>query len=104
MIKLLLWISFLALTGCASLSSREATIACQAADTITTLLALNHGAREANPLMAGVIKSFGYPGFLLTKFAVTWFLLDRREEHPEAVAAANIITCGAAVHNIGVIK
>ena len=46
----------------------------QAADVATTLYGIAHGATESNPLMAGVLGSFGPWGFVLVKLtAVAYF-------------------------------
>ena len=93
------------LPGCSTLASKEATIGCQAADTLTTVYGVTHGASEANPLMAGVIKSVGLGGFVALKVALTYFLVMRHDQIPgPALAAVNVITCGAAVNNLSVIK
>lgn len=46
----------------------------QAADVATTLYGTAHGATESNPLMAGVLGSWGAWGFVLVKLsAVAYF-------------------------------
>ena len=93
------------LCGCSTLASKEATIGCQVADTLTTVYGVSHGAAEANPLMAGIINSFGIAGFVAFKAALTYFLLTRHDDIPvTALATVNVITCGAAVNNLLVIK
>lgn len=88
------------LSGCASFAKPEAVIGCQAADTVTTIAALHGGATEANPIVAGIIKSSGYFGLIVFKVAVTLLLLHYADDHPEAVGAGTAITCGAAVNNL----
>ena len=88
-----------ALSGCAVLSSKEATIGCQVADVATTALAIHGGAVEANPIMASILSAGGWPAFIVVKILVTWFLLEVREEAPDGVAIANGVTCAAAVNN-----
>jgi hypothetical protein len=95
------WILVLLLSGCTVLGSKEATIGCQSADTITTIIALHSGAVEANPLMAGVISALGIPGLILVKLGLI-LLLNRDDVPQEARVAANVITCGVAVHNLGI--
>ena len=41
----------------------------QAADVVTTLYGIAHGASESNPLMAGVLGSWGTLGFVLVKLS-----------------------------------
>ena len=89
------------LSGCATLESKDAAVACQAADVITTKVALTNGAVEANPLMKGVVSNFTM--FLLVKGALTWWI-TRDETPPEARVAANVITCGVAANNLRFIK
>lgn len=46
----------------------------QAADVATTLYGIAHGATESNPIMAGVLGSWGTWGFVLVKLsAVAYF-------------------------------
>ena len=99
------------LTACATLdehpavkvmSSDEAAIACQAADALTTVWALSHvGVREANPLMAGVIKNLGIPGFLLVKLAMALYM-TKDNINPTVAAGINVATCGIAASNVAV--
>jgi len=89
----------LSLQGCAVLSSKEMVVGCQVADVVTTKIALSHGAVEANPIVAGVFNHAGWPAFILIKVIVTLVLLEIREDNKEVVAAANVITCGAAINN-----
>ena len=88
------------LSGCATLGGKELTVGCQAADALTTVAALAKvGAVESNPLVAGVIHSVGIPGFLLMKAGMA-YLLTRDSVPKEARVVANVVTCGAAVHNL----
>lgn len=88
------------LSGCAQFSSKEATVGCQAADTVTTIIALKSGASEANPLLAPLIASVGYGGLIVVKALVTWLLLEVREEAPEVVGGVNAATCAVAARNV----
>lgn len=90
----------LALSGCAQFAEREAVIGCQVADTATTVIAVNSGAVEANPIMAGILNSMGWMGFLVFKAAITLFLLDQADKEPEIVGGATAATCGIAIHNL----
>ena len=93
------------LCGCSTIASKEAIIGCQAADTLTTVHGVTHPAPQANPLMAGIINSFGIAGFVAFKAALTYFLVTRHDDIPvTALATVNVITCGAAVNNLLVIK
>jgi hypothetical protein len=96
------------LSGCATLASNEATIGCQAADTVTTIAALESGAREGNPLLARVLEGAGLPGLVLVKIAITWALLkyvrpERSELERTGRAAVNAQACAAAVYNLAVV-
>ena len=93
------------LPGCSILASKEVTIGCQAADTFTTVYGVTHGAVEANPLMARIINSLGVAGFVVFKIGITYLLVSNREKIPEAARAGiNVVTCGAATHNLTVIR
>ena len=98
-------ILLLFLSGCSLLASREATVACQTADTVTTVVALKSAsAHEANPIMAGVIKNLGLPGFVLVKALILWAMLAYHDNINEtARAAINVATCGVAASNVAVI-
>lgn len=75
--------------------------ACQAADTVTTIVAMKGGAVEGNPLMAGVIKHAGYLGLIGVKIALVYAVFRWREHiAPEAIAVTSVATCGIAVHNL----
>jgi hypothetical protein len=88
------------LGGCAAMASKEAFVGCQAADTVTTLHALDLGAREANPVVEGLLEKFGPPGFIAVKIAVTLLFL---QVYPDIgsnlVIALNAVTCGVAARN-----
>jgi len=94
---------FLTLTGCSTLSKPETFAACQAADAVTTIAAINHGAVETNPIVAWAIKHAGYAGMIGLKVALVaavYYWLD--DIHPDVIAVGSAITCGIAIHNIGV--
>ena len=88
------------LGGCAALASEEAVVACQVADTATTLHAVDLGAREANPVVDFILKTYGPGGFIAAKIAVTLlFLLVYPDLSSGAVILVNGVTCGVAAHN-----
>lgn len=88
------------LSGCAITGSKPVTVGCQAFDTWTTLRGLDLGAEEINPFLGGS------PGQVIaTKTIITGLLLAYHEEiGPKANTFINVITCGAAIHNLGVIS
>ena len=90
----------LALTGCGVFSQPEVVAGCQAADAVTTTIALGAGATEANPLVAGIISNVGIAGFLIVKALVAWALIAATPDAPEAVEAVTAATCGIAAHNV----
>lgn len=74
---------------------------CQSADLASTVYALNHGAMELNPILAGM----SWPWLVVTKTVMTALLVVYNEEiGEEALATVNVITCGAAVNNVLVVK
>ncbi len=99
--KSLLALSFL-LSGCATVASKEATVACQVADGASTIYALRHGAVEANPVMSKVIAGLGPVGLVAVKLVAAYVLINFVSE--ELRAPANLVTCAVAVHNIGVVR
>ena len=88
------------LGGCAVLSSQEAVVFCQAADAVTTLHAVDLGAREANPLVEWLLAEFGPEGFIAAKIGVTLlFLQVYPQVSSDLVTLVNAVTCGVAAHN-----
>jgi hypothetical protein len=82
-------------------------VGCQAADTISTAVALSDGATEANPIVAAIYKTAGIAGIVVFKAAVIYILYNLPRDKPElqaAHAAVNVVTCAAAVNNINVIS
>jgi hypothetical protein len=89
-----------ALGGCAVLASKEAVVGCQAADTVTTLHALDLGAREANPVVKWLLENFGPGGFIAVKIGVTLLFLQVYPDISSTVVIAlNAATCGIALRN-----
>src|SRR5687768_7559364 len=94
----------LPLSGCAVLETRGAVVACQAADTATTLHAVSIGAREANPVVGWLLENTGPGGFIAAKVAVTLLFLKYYPEiSSDVVILVNAVTCGVAAHNARVI-
>jgi hypothetical protein len=89
-----------ALGGCAALASKEAVVGCQAADAVTTLHALDLGAREANPVVEWLLEKFGAGGFIAAKIAATLLFLQVYPDISSTVVMAlNAATCGIALRN-----
>jgi hypothetical protein len=94
----------LPLAGCAVLETRGAVVACQAADTGTTLYAVSNGAREANPVVEWILENAGPGGFIAAKIAVTLLFLKYYPDiSSDVVILVNGLTCGVAAHNARVI-
>jgi len=94
----------LPLAGCAVLETRGAVVACQAADTATTLHAVSIGAREANPVVEWLLDKTGPGGFIAAKIAVTLLFLKYYPDiSSDLVILVNGLTCGVAAHNARVI-
>ena len=88
------------LSGCAVFASKEAVVACQAADAVTTLHAVSIGAREANPIVERLLTEFGPGGFIAAKIGVTLLVLHYYPVLPSGlVIFANGVTCAVAAHN-----
>ena len=80
-------------------------VACQAADTYTTVEGLDRGAREVNPIVAGIIAAGGITAFVATKLGVTLLILHYHADISTGVlATANVVTCGVAAHNATVLQ
>jgi hypothetical protein len=88
------------LAGCAVLESSEAVVFCQAADTVTTLHALDLGAREGNPFVDRLLTNLGPGGFVAAKIAVTLAVLHYYPDlSSDFVVLINAATCAVAAHN-----
>ena len=93
------------LAGCHTLASRGGFAACQAADTGTTLYALERGGKELNPIVGALLDVAGPAGFIFAKIGVTLLVLREYSELSSGViAAASAITCGVAIHNANVAR
>lgn len=82
------------------LASKEAVVGCQTADTVTTLHALDLGAREANPVVEFLITNLGAGGFIAAKIGVTLLVLHYYPSlSSDFIRLANGATCAIAAHN-----
>lgn len=86
--------------GCAVLSSKEAIVFCQAADTTTTLHAVDLGAREMNPFVNWLLTNYGSSAFIAAKIAVTLLVVKAYPDlSSDLVAVLNGVTCAVAANN-----
>ncbi len=66
---------------------------------------MKQGARELNPIVAGIFAAFGPAGFIAIKAGVTLLVLHYHSVISTGVlAAADVVTCGAAAHNVAVTR
>jgi hypothetical protein len=92
------------LSGCAALASEAAVVGCQAADTVTTLRAVELGAREANPVVEWLIENLGPGGFVAAKAGATALFLSVYPDVPSGlVMLLNGVTCAVAAHNARIV-
>lgn len=88
------------LSGCAALASEAAVVGCQVADTVTTLRAVELGAREANPVVEWLLEKSGPGGFMAAKAGATALFLTVYPDVPSGlVILLNGVTCAVAAHN-----
>jgi uncharacterized membrane protein len=88
------------LSACSTMATKEASYTCQTADVVSTAIALGKvGTMEANPIVAGLLNSVGWPGLLAIKLGVAW-LLNRDAVSDDARAGVNTVTCAVALHNL----
>ena len=72
---------------------------------MTTVEGLDRGAREVNPIVAGLIATGGIAAFVAVKMGVTLLILHYHADISTGVlAAANVVTCGVAAHNATVLQ
>lgn len=100
-------------TGCQSLrhvTSAESAGLCHAVDGLTTAIAVGKGAVEANPLMAPIVGAVGPWGFFALKVALGYWIytkmkdIDTDPATQASIGVHNLLICGAAIHNVGVIN
>lgn len=88
------------LGGCAVLASEAAVIGCQTADAVTTLRAIELGAREANPIVDWLLEKSGPGGFMAVKAGATALFLSVYPVVPSGlVMLVNGATCAVAARN-----
>jgi uncharacterized protein DUF5658 len=93
------------LCGCTALASKPVVVVCQTADTVTTVKGLERGARELNPIVLALLNAGGVAALVAAKAGVTLLVLQHHAEISSGLlATANVITCGAAVHNASVLS
>mgnify|MGYP001581942001 CR=1 FL=1 len=107
--RLIAALFLLTLTGCATVGTKETFALCQAADAATTVLVLGKGGAEANPLMGKIIAKAGFAGLFAVKLALialVWEWATGQEDDKTMqgmLTAANVVTCGVAIHNTNVL-
>jgi hypothetical protein len=95
--RTLLALSLLSLSGCTTLQSTDTFAICKATDVMTTGYALRTGHFvEKNPLVAPLV-AHGILPLAIVSFGLWWLLT--KADIPNAVVAANTITCPVAAHN-----
>ncbi|HSA89577.1 MAG TPA: DUF5658 family protein [Burkholderiales bacterium] len=93
------------LSGCAALASEAAVVGCQVADTVTTLRAVELGAREANPVVEWLLEKSGPGGFMAAKAGATALFLTVYPDVPSGlVMLLNGLTCAVAAHNARIVN
>jgi hypothetical protein len=92
------------LSGCAALASEAAVVGCQVADTVTTLRAVEIGAREANPVVEWLLEKSGPGGFMAAKAGATALFLTVYPDVPSGlVLLLNGLTCAVAANNARIV-
>lgn len=92
------------LSGCSTIQNNVGPIhaACATFDVVTTIAALENGAVEANPLMAAVIDSGGYP-LLIAINVLLIYLVWKNQEKKEVQLGGSVgavVRCAAGVNNM----
>lgn len=83
-------------------TSPETFAVCKALDVASTAYLISHGLGvEANPIVAPLL-THGY--FPLITVSVGLYYLLIWNNNPVATGAANVVTCGVAIHNLSLIK
>jgi hypothetical protein len=65
-------LGLLLLGGCATLSDERVFHTCRALDTVSTIVILQHGGTELNPILAAVIHSGGYPALIVAEVGISY--------------------------------
>lgn len=92
----------------ATVGSLDTYTKCAAADVVTTAIGLGtHTMAEGNPLTRALaIKAFGAVGgpvVAVAVLSVAGYYALKAINKPVLTAAASILTCGAAIRNLGII-
>ena len=93
----------LCLAGCGTFQpeSTDTYAVCKTADVATTAYALHTGRFvEMNPIIRALI-GHGFIPLVLVAYG-TWWLLEKLNE-PKVTVAANVVTCGVAIHNVALL-
>lgn len=91
----------LLLPGCAVMESSATFGACKAADVATTYYGLHHGFVETNPIVRALL-AHGWVPFIAVSVGL-YLLIDHFNE-PAVTVPANAFACGAAIHNLVLLK
>lgn len=86
------------LAGCATISTPEGFALCKAADVTTTVLAVQAGRREQNPLFAEQTNRGNY--LPIAAAGVLMYYVVRKINDPNFTATAAGLTCAVAANNL----
>ena len=94
----------ISLSGCATMSNPNTFAVCSTLDVASTIVALESGLVEANPLIAGVINSGGYPLLIALNVVVIWLMYRYHQKSKQGsefpIVIGSGLRCGAAIHNV----
>lgn len=95
----------LMLAACQTVGSKKGFAACKTADVASTVAAIEvTGAKEANPIIAAVMKKAGYFGLIGIAAMVVWLVYENDAHDETTQGVVNVATCGVAVHNLMLLK
>ena len=88
--------------GCATLQHPTTYAVCTAVDLISTHAALEAGFVEANPIVAGILGSGGWPLLIAINVGIIWLLYKYRdkEEAKIAIGVGSVVRCAVGVNNL----
>lgn len=90
------------LQGCATLQNPTTYAVCATIDLVSTHVALEAGFVEANPIVASILGSGGWPLLIAVNVGIIWLLYKYRdkEEIKTATGIGSVVRCAAGLNNV----
>jgi len=100
MMKVLISLLCLCISGCQTISNPDTFAVCKAGDVVSTAVAIHGGAHEANPWAARLLQH-GYAP--LIAYSVLSYYVLKKLNNPTWTGVNTVVTCAAVANNVSVI-